>query len=538
MPHEALVGGDKGARALAADKIAAALGQVHVRFVGPKGTQTHLEKSALKVDELQLRAHVLYNYALMRARLRGLHDDPPPLSLIQRWIQESGGVLKSARHLDMNIEAAAAPDDGNNVRAGASKEARRAAAADDGAAHCQRQEALPPFLESVGLMKVPEQEMGAVVNSIADALEKEADAADDNTPTQQTNLPPSVPNIAMQRADDPSDDYAGISTSLYEAFWALFMLGRGFERDRALPDSKYRHLMLFYDNRMSDCMPLVFSLANIKLRHAVNRAVGAKVMSSSSAFQEFTRTVNDPSFPSLLKEARADPDGPAAKHVIQHVLRFINLSGRSVPWGTRERAAEVTKLLAGQRWDGASSTFFNLAPDDVHDTFAIRYSYPFTGRDEFPAACPDGFLTALRRQQQRTDKGEHDAAQADYEGYDMDEAALQMRAARHPIACTLSFEHTVKNVMTNLIRVDAQRKKNEGDNRLKGAYGVLVSYDFVKENNKRGSSHIHAQLKGGATPDLISDIVHDRELMDYLLDALSTQYEVRSEHINQDHRTT
>ena len=120
---------------------------------------------------------------------------------------------------------------------------------------------------------------------------------------------------------------------------------------------------------------------------------------------------------------------------------------------------------------------------------------------------------------------DRDAADLGPVAFEMDEAALQMRAARHPVACTLSFEHTVKNVLTNLIRVDVLRKKNEGENRLKGAHGVSTSYGFVKENNKRGSSHIHCQIKGGATPDLISDVAHDGELIGYLLDALSTQYD-------------
>jgi hypothetical protein len=467
MPHEALAGGAKGARALAADKIASALAQVHVRFVGPTGSQTHLEQSALKVDDLRLRGHVLYNYSLMRSVLRALGDAPPPIGEILRWIDESGGVLKTARHLDENIDKAAAPDDGSNVRAGASKEARAAAAADDGAA--RRKETPPPFLESVGVMKVPEQEMGAVINSIADAFDNEADEADG---TSQPPAPPqpSAKDIAMRRADDPCDDYTGVSTSLYAAFWSLLILGRGLARDQALPGQKYRHMMTYYDNRMADCLPLLFTLANMKLRHAVNRAVGAKVISSAPAFREFTRTVNDPSFPALLKEAQADPDGPAAKRVLQHVLRFINLSGRAVPWGTRERAAEITKLLAEQRWDGASSTFFNLAPDDVHDIFAIRYSYPFKGRGEFPAVSTDGFLTAMRRQQDANDtRVQDDAAAVDRDAadlgpvaFEMDEAALQMRAARHPVACTLSFEHTVKNVLTNLIRVDVLREKKRG----------------------------------------------------------------------------
>ena len=66
----------------------------------------------------------------------------------------------------------------------------------------------------------------------------------------------------------------------------------------------------------------------------------------------------------LLEEAQADPNGDAARTVLLKVLRFINLSGRSVPWGNGERKAEITKLMVHFRCSGPASHFLTLAPED------------------------------------------------------------------------------------------------------------------------------------------------------------------------------
>ena len=51
---------------------------------------------------------------------------------------------------------------------------------------------------------------------------------------------------------------------------------------------------------------------------------------------------------------------------MRKVVSFINCSAARVPWGMRERSAEVTNLIAGQRAHGAASVFYTCAPDDVH----------------------------------------------------------------------------------------------------------------------------------------------------------------------------
>ena len=61
-----------------------------------------------------------------------------------------------------------------------------------------------------------------------------------------------------------------------------------------------------------------------------------------------------------------------------------------VPWGSRERAGEVTKLMADHRAEGAGNCFYSIAPDDVHNALSIRYSFPYRGRDVLGGGREDG----------------------------------------------------------------------------------------------------------------------------------------------------
>ena len=88
----------------------------------------------------------------------------------------------------------------------------------------------------------------------------------------------------------------------------------------------------------------------MRLVPQVNRAVGARVQSNGEAFAKFQELVTEPGFHALLEEARQDPKGPAARKVVSRVISFVNLVAGVVPWGSRERASEMTKLMAAHRY--------------------------------------------------------------------------------------------------------------------------------------------------------------------------------------------
>ena len=202
--------------------------------------------------------------------------------------------------------------------------------------------------------------------------------------------------LGVQRSAQPCDDYESGAWQLYEAFWPLFVLRRGLVEGRAVRASKVRHLMLYYDNRFAQDPALLFHLADVQMRHAVNRAVAARVKSSGDAFREFSETVNSAEYLDLLKAYEADRSADHALKVVKRVCRFMSLTGAKVPHGNEERKAEITHLLARERFSGTASNMLNAAPDDVHMALNNIWAAPYDGPGRFPASPPAEFFEALR----------------------------------------------------------------------------------------------------------------------------------------------
>ena len=167
----------------------------------------------------------------------------------------------------------------------------------------------------------------------------------------------------MQRDGTPLDDYMGDADALYGAWWPLFILRRGVLPGKAIRKKKLRHLFCYHDCRFAHDLELLFHCANTALRHAANTAVSVTVKSKGSAFEDFKALVNDADFAALLDAAKQNPKGPEARQVMGRIISFINLAGKSIPWGSRERAFEMTKLMAIHRSEGSGSIFYSMAPD-------------------------------------------------------------------------------------------------------------------------------------------------------------------------------
>lgn len=426
---------------------------LQVRFVGPEGSAGKLEQAAMKVIDLRLMPEVLYNHLLIMHVLHGAVA-PPSIDEITAMINDEATraamPLNTAEHItDDRVE--------NAMKAAATDIAGVRATGDDDTeveAGLETRGQPEPSLVPVGALEEPKQEMSAVLGCIAEAVNK-ADVGE----KPETDIA-SGDGIVMKRGDNTHNDYDRQVQTLYEAFWPLFLLRRGFRYGKALPDPKYRHLFLYYDNRFAHSMPLLFCLANSRMRHAVNKGVTARVKSSSECFEEFSNVVNDPSFLALLEEAMQEPDGKgdATTRVLSTVLRFLNLSSKHVPFGNGQRRGEITQLMAHHRFGGPASDFFNLAPDDVHNPLAIRWMHAFTGYSEFPSyvrrddgAVESNFIAALRG----ATAANRIVADGSVPGgcHNMGESVLQQMAATNPIACTLFFERTVTMMLKHVLKV-------------------------------------------------------------------------------------
>ena len=221
--------------------------------------------------------------------------------------------------------------------------------------------------------------------------------------------------------------------------------------------------------------------------------------SQPGAFAALIKLLEAPDFRSKLLHARQNPKGAVAQEILSVVVAFVNAAAVKVPWGHRERSAEVHALIAGQRAHGAAAIFYTCAPDDVHQALAVRLSFPNQGPEErhddmlFPRGQQREFLAALRGQ--TTDE------RMAFEPH-MDEISLQKLAAANPVASVLTFAHLTESFRTDLLGYSSDRPGNlsmlmPGDDgvaepeykRMRGVFGVCTLNRDVKECNKRAAMH-------------------------------------------------
>jgi hypothetical protein len=458
----------------------AAFAAIRVVFVGPNGMRTKMEAAALKIDDLRLRPDVIFNFLTIN---NILHNGPPPPSLdeVIKMIADHGGVTAHLKEharcvLDTTVDRQTTSSDIANVRLQAQTVQHMTQAEDSEADSTPLGEALSPSLTPIGLFEIEPQEMDAVLRGIQRVVTEIA-GENVNTPPHEIGVSDAIPEAAsrvlrMERSDEPLDDYGGAPDLIYKTYWPLMPLRRGFVKGKAIPDARWRIVFLYFDNRFAHNLPLLFHAANIIMRHAVNRAVTARVKTSGNAFAKFSALIDDKDFLEKLIESRNDPKGAAAREVVSRVMAFINLSSSSVPWGRGERAGETTKLIADHRYAGPGSIFYSMAPDDVHNPTTIRWAAPYTGEHTFPAQVSPEFLGALRGRQ----PSERTARAADGSIlFEMDETSLQLLAAKNPVACAITFDHLVENVRENLLRLTNGRLKDDPmTTRPTGTFGVQI----------------------------------------------------------------
>jgi len=438
----------------------AAYAAVKIVFVGPSGVRGKLEQSALMIDDLRLRPDVLFNFLTINHKLHN-GPCPPTIEEVCCLIAEhslSAHIKDNARSVvDTQIEEESAASDIANVRSHAQSTNIRLTNEDPLEDTIHENDALPPHMLPIGLFESNPQPMEAVIKGISRIfIEGEGGNGDDN-PIRDISSQAHTENIYMQREANICTDYGGAADVLYKTWWPLMPLRRGFVRNASIPDTKMRQVFMYFDNRFAHDMSLVFHAANMMMRHAVNRAVTARVKTSPEAFAQFKILLHDGNFLQMLQDARDNPKGKTAREVVTKVIGFINLSAGKIPWGGRERAAEMTKLIADTRYLGPSSIFYSMSPDDVHNATTIRWAMPYISHDAFPAKIQPDFFNALRG----TEASERMAYAPNGRIFPMDETSLQLLAAKNPVACAITFHHLTQNVRENLIGTSSNRLVNE-----------------------------------------------------------------------------
>jgi hypothetical protein len=515
----------------------AALNQLSVCFVGPKGYRTQLERKALRCEgelQRQLRPEVIFNALTMRHALTRpvmadgtlrTHMTPPSIDDIVALINGGQPVREhiqgTAMEIDEELDACAdlAQSDVAGVRATAQSDAQAQAARAVDDAGAVDDDGGGVDIAYVAGIELPVQEMPAVIRTVDSIVRDINQTEGDDTETAAEGDADEDDAVLELRRGDCANDYAGGQNTVFQTWWPLFPLRRGLEGGKhGVTDKEWRHLFLYFDNRFAQCLPLLFYAANTKMRHAVNAAVTGRVSSDGKAFEKLKALVKDADFVAKLEEARRDPKGEAARTVLATVCNFLLLSSRQVPHGPVERAAEMGKYFADHTYLGPANIFYSVAPNDVHSAFQIRYASPYVGPAAFPAAAPAEFYHALR--------GSTDQERTAYKPCNADENELQRLAAKNPVACVLNFQRIVQAVHRDLLKLDVEPTAHKTDKgvteQVKGIFGTLFSARCVKETNSRDALHIHGQTHGGLTPQLLADVADHPALLRAALDALDT----------------
>ena len=158
----------------------AAVAAVNLTFVGPKGCQTSMERSAMsffKEDgDLALRPHVLVNSLLFRERRDGeaIMFKGKPLSesyaAVQAMLTEFDArsrILENAHRVhNTAIERCAEASDIANVRVGA-QSAAHSALADDAEEEARPGDELAPLMTHVAVLDRHEQQQEAVLEGLS-----------------------------------------------------------------------------------------------------------------------------------------------------------------------------------------------------------------------------------------------------------------------------------------------------------------------------------------------------------------------------------
>ena len=166
------------------------------------------------------------------------------------------------------------------------------------------------------------------------------DDATTNTPAAVRHVPISFTNdktpvFSLRRAETLLDDYANAGTGIFRAFPDMFHLPRGLDRHQPLSASTCERLLVRGDNRFSGCVALVYHLASVTQRHAVNRGVAVTVKANPAAFSAFASTITDVGFQSQLDVALKNPSGPVALTIAQSFMKLCRPSSSKAPWRKR-----------------------------------------------------------------------------------------------------------------------------------------------------------------------------------------------------------
>ena len=196
-------------------------------------------------------------------------------------------------------------------------------------------------------------------------------------------------------SSDPFNEFEANDMLLYACFPHLFLLGKGLLQKGSVPTKAIRHMMFQFHGRFASNLRLIFCLFNQLQRHAVCRAVAAKVKTNPASFTEFAKWVADPTFVEQLRRAQKNPTSRDAKELVKLIRPHISIYDSQIPYSIGQRTSSMGHLYAMCYHFGLPSAFHTFSLDDIHGVLNLRLSMPQFNNMEFPARDA-GFREAMQ----------------------------------------------------------------------------------------------------------------------------------------------
>ena len=490
---------------------------VSIQFVGPKGKWEKLNKH-LFVEDFTIRPAVLLQWIHALQALNSFYKDVVVVDTPELRLQmEQLGRRLLDRAVIIDDDTAVAVD---GHMGHAIPPYKRAAADDmDDGVHVDNGAAEQLHIENVFVMPAgrmsgdSKSQIDAVYTAIQDLMRGDnTDASLDagahanrnqTSPATTGEQPtrPSVTTVTATRSIDPVNMYTEFSHAVMGSFVNVFFLGKGLPATSKGLTMNERQLLLHqFDTRFEKDAQLLFVLTNHEVLRISASAVNAELKCHPDAFEELVEFYHDPNSLALLREAKEDHKGTAAKTIMSGIGKYITTCGRKVPYSPMERQCATAEMYAMVSYFGMPTMFITVAPDDSQSPLMLRLSFPTTDAHDFPSVVEKDFFDAIH-DDSRTTQYKVDIPLTDQR--------LMVLLAQNPVAAAKVFRMTLEALFEELIGIrPVYLSKATDPNQLErdGVFGKARAFYAVLEAQCRGSLHCHFVLWTCLTPEMMQKV--------------------------------
>jgi hypothetical protein len=260
------------------------------------------------------------------------------------------------------------------------------------------------------------------------------------------------------------NEFESFKRIIYSSFPALFPLGRGFPRNVPHSVKETRKLLLFYDQRFSNCQQFLFYIFNVKMRHHAIKSCSLYVNSNPKSIEDICKFITEPGLLDKLKYCQSNPDSKIATEMALFLTKHIRAASHNLPFSSAERNLNLSQLIGYCRHFGTPSWFITISPSDSDSALIVSMATSKTIEQIKKTINVDRKLITNE----------------------------------NPVVAAEIFYRTMTHMFEILIGMPTNntvRKKHPSlETRNKGIFGTPLAYFGVIETQGRGSLHIHFAL--------------------------------------------